>query len=79
MNENILPENMEVGKLLINLEDIEKNSGRLINKKFFDGNNAKSSKYIFDAVMYFTENCASISIKLSLLMMTVIALQKFCL
>lgn len=47
MNENILPENMEVGKLLIDLEDIEKNSGRLINKKFFDGNNAKSSKYIF--------------------------------
>ena len=39
VNENISPANMEVGKLLIDLEDIEKNSGRLINKKFFDGNN----------------------------------------
>ena len=38
---------MKLGKLLIDLEDIEKNSGRLINKKFFNGTNAKSSKYIF--------------------------------
>lgn len=46
-NETILPEAMTAGKLLIDLEDIEKDSGRLINRKFFDGNNVNSSKHIF--------------------------------
>ena len=45
--ESISPQNMTLGKFLLDLEDIEKNSGKLINKKFFDGNNAKSSKSIF--------------------------------
>ncbi len=46
-NETILPAAMQVGKILIDLEDIEKDSGKLINKKFFDGKNANSSKNIF--------------------------------
>jgi len=46
-NETILPAAMEQGKLLIDLEDIEKDSGKLINRKFFDGNNANSSKNVF--------------------------------
>ena len=46
-NETILPDAMTAGKLLINLEDIEKDSGMLINRKFFDGNNVNSSKHIF--------------------------------
>lgn len=46
-SESISSLDMKLGKLLIDLEDIEKNSGRLINKKFFNGTNAKSSKYIF--------------------------------
>ena len=46
-NETILPSDMERGKLLIDLEDIKKDSGKLINRKFFDGNNANSSKNIF--------------------------------
>ena len=45
--ESINPQNMIIGKFLLDLEDIEKNSSKLINKKFFDGNNAKSSKSIF--------------------------------
>ena len=46
-NEIALPVAMEHGKILIDLEDIEKDSGKLINKKFFDGTNANSSKNIF--------------------------------
>ena len=46
-NENISPDAMKQGKLLIDLEDIEKDSGKLINRKFFDGTNANSSKNIF--------------------------------
>ena len=46
-NKTILPVTMEQGKLLIDLEDIEKDSGKLINKKLFDGNNANSSKNVF--------------------------------
>lgn len=46
-NETILPSDMERGKLLIDLEDIEKDSGKLINRKFFDGANANSSKNVF--------------------------------
>lgn len=46
-NETILPSDMERGKLLIDLEDTKKDSGKLINRKFFDGNNANSSKHIF--------------------------------
>ena len=46
-NETILPAAMTAGKLLIDLEDIEKDSGKLINRNFFDGNNAGSSKHIF--------------------------------
>ena len=46
-NESILPKNMERGKFLLDLEDIEKDSGKLIERKFFDGKNAKSTKYIF--------------------------------
>ena len=46
-NETILPPVMEHGKLLIELEDIEKNSGKLLYRKFFDGTNANSSKNIF--------------------------------
>ena len=47
VNETISPQNMEIGKFLLDLEDIEKDSGKLIKKKFFDGSNAKSSKNIF--------------------------------
>ena len=47
MNETILPVAMEKGKLLIDLEDIEKDSGKLINRKVFDGTNANSSKNTF--------------------------------
>ena len=43
----ILPIAMEQGKLLVDLEDIEKDSGKLINRKFFDGNNANSLKNVF--------------------------------
>ena len=46
-NETISPDAMERGKLLVDLEDIEKDSGKLINRKFFDGNNANSSKNVF--------------------------------
>ena len=46
-NETILPAAMEQGKLLVDLEDIEKDSGKLINKKFFNGKNANSSKNVF--------------------------------
>ena len=46
-NETALPTTMKVEKLLIDLEDIEKDSGRLINRKFFDGTNVNSSKNIF--------------------------------
>ncbi|MBR0289395.1 MAG: restriction endonuclease subunit S [Selenomonadaceae bacterium] len=46
-NETILPDAMERGKLLIDLEDIEKDSGNLVSRKFFNGNNARSSKNIF--------------------------------
>lgn len=46
-NETISPDAMKQGKLLIDLEDIEKDSGRLINRKIFDGTNANSSKNIF--------------------------------
>lgn len=46
-NETISPDAMERGKLLVDLEDIEKDSGKLINKKLFDGNNANSSKNVF--------------------------------
>ena len=38
---------MKVGKLLIDLEDIEKDSGNLIGRKVFDGTNANSSKHFF--------------------------------
>lgn len=46
-NETILPTTMKQGKLLIDLEDIEKDSGNLVSRKFFNGNNARSSKNIF--------------------------------
>ena len=46
-NETIQPSAMQVGKLLIELEDVEKDSGKLINRKTFDGRNANSSKNIF--------------------------------
>ena len=46
-NESIMPKDMERGKFLLDLEDIEKDSGKLIGRKFFDGTNAKSTKYIF--------------------------------
>lgn len=46
-NETILLPAMEHGKLLIELEDIEKNTGKLLHRKFFDGTNANSSKNIF--------------------------------
>lgn len=46
-NETILPAAMKVGKLLIDLEDVEKDSGNLVSRKFFDGTNARSSKNIF--------------------------------
>ena len=46
-NETIQPSAMQVGKLLIELEDVEKDSGKLINRKTFDGKNANSSKNIF--------------------------------
>ena len=46
-SESINPPNMIIGKFLLDLEDIEKDSGKLINKKFFDGNNAKSTKSVF--------------------------------
>lgn len=38
---------MEIGKFLLDLENIEKDTGKLIKKNFFDGTNAKSSKNIF--------------------------------
>ena len=61
-NETILPAVMKVGNLLIDLEDIEKDSGRLINRKFFDGTNVNSSKLnIFsDTGKCYSENFASI-------------------
>ena len=46
-NETILPAAMKIGKLLIDLEDVEKDAGNLIKRKFFDGTNANSSKNIF--------------------------------
>lgn len=46
-NETIQPSAMQIGKLLIELEDVEKDSGRLIKRKTFDGTNANSSKNIF--------------------------------
>lgn len=46
-NETVQPSAMKVGKLLIGLEDIEKDSGKLIRRKFFDGTNATSPKHAF--------------------------------
>ena len=46
-NETISPSAMEHGKLLIDLENIEKDTGKLLRRKFFDGTNLKSSKNIF--------------------------------
>ena len=46
-NSTIQPKDMQIGKFLLDLEDIEKDSGKIINKKFFDGTNATSSKNIF--------------------------------
>ena len=46
-HETVQPSAMKVGKLLIDLEDIEKGSGNLIGRKVFDGTNANSSKHFF--------------------------------
>lgn len=46
-NETVQPSAMKIGKLLIDLEDIEKDSGNLIKQKIFDGTNANSSKHSF--------------------------------
>ena len=46
-HETVQPSAMKVGKLLIDLEDIEKDSGNLIGRKVFDGTNANSSKHFF--------------------------------
>lgn len=45
--ETVQPSAMKVGKLLIDLEDIEKDSGNLIGRKVFDETNANSSKHFF--------------------------------
>lgn len=46
-HEMILPSALKVDKLLIDLEDIEKDSGKLIRRKVFNGTNANSSKHVF--------------------------------
>ena len=46
-NKLIADKKIKPEKSLLDLEDIEKDSGKIINKKFFDGTNATSSKNIF--------------------------------
>ena len=79
INENVSPADMSVGKLLIDLEDIEKIADDLSIKNFSMVITQKVPNMFFAAAMFFTGNCAFILTKLSLSMKTAIALQKFCL
>ena len=48
-NESVSPDKLLKGRLLIDLEDIEKNTGKLINHKIYNGKNANSNKNLFYA------------------------------
>lgn len=46
-NDSVSPDKLLKEKLLIDLEDIEKNTGILLNRKQYDGKNANSNKNVF--------------------------------